>query len=63
MQVRKHFLTNRVGDIGFFIGIMLLFTAIGSFSYADVFTGVADGKITGTLTNFCRNWIIYGSSW
>jgi len=46
---KKAFLTNRVGDIGFFIGIMLLFTAIGSFSYADVFSGVAAGKITGNL--------------
>jgi NADH-quinone oxidoreductase subunit L len=46
---KKAFLTNRVGDIGFFIGIMLLFTAIGSFSYSDVFAGVAAGEITGTL--------------
>ncbi|MEE9571443.1 MAG: NADH-quinone oxidoreductase subunit L [Candidatus Neomarinimicrobiota bacterium] len=46
---KKAFLTNRVGDIGFFIGIMLLFTAIGSFSYGDIFAGVAAGKITGTL--------------
>ncbi len=46
---KKAFLTNRVGDIGFFIGIMLLFTAIGSFSYSDIFAGVADGRITGTL--------------
>lgn len=46
---KKAFLTNRVGDIGFFIGIMLLFTAVGSFSYTDVFAGVAAGKITGTL--------------
>lgn len=46
---KKAFLTNRVGDIGFFIGIMLLFTAIGSFNYSDVFAGVADGKITGLL--------------
>lgn len=26
---KKAFLTNRVGDIGFFIGIMLIYTAIG----------------------------------
>ncbi len=45
---KKAFLTNRVGDIGFFIGIMLFFTAIGSFAYSDLFAGVAAGKITGT---------------
>ena len=46
---KKAFLTNRVGDIGFFIGIMLLFTAIGSFAFSDIFDGVANGKITGTI--------------
>jgi NADH-quinone oxidoreductase subunit L len=46
---KKAFLTNRVGDIGFFIGIMLFFTAIGSFAYSDLFAGVAAGKLTGGL--------------
>ena len=45
---KKAFLTNRVGDIGFFIGIMILYTAIGSFAFADIFTGVANGMIAGT---------------
>ncbi|SVA34416.1 uncharacterized protein METZ01_LOCUS87270 [marine metagenome] len=48
---KKAFLTNRVGDIGFFIGIMLIYSAVGSFLFSDVFAGVATGKITGvTLT-------------
>ncbi len=48
---KKAFLTNRVGDIGFFIGIMALFTAIGSFTYSEIFTGVAMGAVpTGLLT-------------
>ncbi len=45
----KAFLTNRVGDIGFFIGIMLLFTAIGSVAYTDIFAGVANGKVVGSF--------------
>ncbi len=45
----KAFLTNRVGDIGFFIGIMIIFMYIGSVSYGDVFNGVASGELTGTL--------------
>ena len=49
MAGMKAFLTNRVGDIGFFIGIMILFTATGSFLFKDVFSGVAAGKISGTL--------------
>jgi len=45
----KAFLTNRVGDIGFFIGIMIIFMAIGSLSYGEVFNGVANGELMGTL--------------
>jgi len=48
---KKAFLTNRVGDIGFFIGIMLIYTAIGSFAFSDIFSGVSAGLIKGsTLT-------------
>ena len=45
---KKAFLTNRVGDIGFFIGIMLIYTAIGSFTFTDIFEGVAGGVLAGT---------------
>ena len=45
---KKAFLTNRVGDIGFFIGIMLIYSAVGSFAFTDVFDGVASGMIAGT---------------
>ena len=48
---KKAFLTNRVGDIGFFIGIMLIYSAIGSFAFSDIFSGVSAGVIKGsTLT-------------
>jgi len=46
---KKAFLTNRVGDIGFFIGVMLVFTALGTFNYGEIFQGVAQGDIAGTL--------------
>ena len=42
---KKAFLVNRVGDIGMFIGIMLFFTATGSFLFSDIFDGV-DRKST-----------------
>ena len=45
----KAFLTNRVGDIGFFIGIMLLFTAFGSVLYSDIFYGISQGGLSGTM--------------
>ncbi len=48
---KKAFLVNRVGDIGMFIGIMLFFTATGSFLFRDVFAGVESGLLsTETLT-------------
>ena len=45
---KKAFLTNRVGDIGFFIGIMLIYTGIGSFTFSHIFDGVANSMVTGT---------------
>ena len=42
---KKAFLVNRVGDIGMFIGIMLFFTATGSFLFSDIFDGVAAGAL------------------
>ena len=45
---KKAFLTNRVGDIGFFIGIMLIYNAVGSFAFNDIFNGVASEMIAGT---------------
>ena len=52
---KKAFLTNRVGDIGFFIGIMILYSAVGSFAFSEVFDGVSNGLISGsalTLAGF-----------
>lgn len=46
---KKAFLFNRVGDLGFFIGIMILFWKVGSFDYDGVFQGVAQGRLEGPL--------------
>ena len=48
---KKAFIVNRIGDLGFFIGILLFFTAVGSFNYGDVIAGVKAGAISdGLLT-------------
>lgn len=57
----KAFLTNRVGDIGFFIGILILFTATGSFLYRDIFTGVAQGSIAGGLLTWAGIGLFMGA--
>ncbi len=43
----KAFLVNRVGDLGFLLGIAGIFSIFGSLNYADVFANVAllDGKV------------------
>jgi NADH-quinone oxidoreductase subunit L len=38
---KKAFIVNRVGDFGFGLGIMWLWTALGTLDYAAVFKGVA----------------------
>ncbi len=48
---KKAFLTNRVGDFGFGLGIMLIFTTVGTLNYTGVFEKVEAGGIgQGTLT-------------
>jgi len=45
----KAFLTNRVGDIGMFIGIMILYFHVDSFNINDIVKGVSDMN-SGLLT-------------
>lgn len=42
LAANKAFLANRVGDIGMFIGIMILYFHVGSFNIHDIIVGVAD---------------------
>ncbi len=46
---KKAFLTNRVGDFGFFIGILILFTAYGTFNYLELFAHMQVAPIGGAL--------------
>jgi len=46
---KKAFLTNRVGDFGFFIGIMIFFTAYGTFNYMELFAFMQTEPLTGAL--------------
>ena len=48
---KKAFLTNRVGDIGMFIGIMMVFLTLGQVSYEAFFNGVGTNAFShGLLT-------------
>lgn len=42
---KKAFLVNRVGDLGFFIGIMILYFSYGTLLFDDIFGNIAQGKL------------------
>lgn len=48
---KKAFIMNRIGDLGFLIGIFLIFSNFGSFEFAEVFPKAASlPEGSGTLT-------------
>lgn len=53
---KKAFVVNRIGDVGMLIGILLMFTALGTLNLQEVIAGVAAGKISGlalTIAGLC----------
>ena len=40
---KKAFLTNRVGDFGFGLGVMLIFVTFGTLQYTEVFKAIEEG--------------------
>jgi len=46
---KKAFITNRVGDAGMLIGILLVLSTLGTVSLHGIAEGVAAGKLTGGL--------------
>ncbi|WP_096203127.1 NADH-quinone oxidoreductase subunit L [Bacillus sp. FJAT-45350] len=48
---RKAFIVTRIGDVGLFIGMMLLFWQVGSFEFDVIFQAVQDNGLTeGMIT-------------
>lgn len=43
---KKAFMLNRVGDIGFWLGILMLFAQFQTFNYQEIYQNVAEGKFT-----------------
>ncbi|RPH96176.1 NADH-quinone oxidoreductase subunit L [candidate division KSB1 bacterium] len=46
---KKAFITNRVGDAGMLVGILLVFTVLGTMNLREITEGVAAGKLSGGL--------------
>ena len=46
---RKAFVANRIGDVGFMLGILLIFVTFGSLTYGEVFLKAEEAKATVTV--------------
>jgi len=58
----KAFITTRIGDIGMFIGIMIIFATLGTFNFDEVFAGVAAGdKLNGGMLTLAGILIFFGA--
>ncbi len=51
IAAKKAFLVTRVGDVGMFIGIMMLWHVTGSFGYKELFQAIANGDFSHLKVN------------
>jgi len=58
---KKAFITNRIGDVGMFAGIMILFTVTGTFNFNQVFSTVAAGELSGTFLTVTGILLFFGA--
>ena len=58
---KKAFLVNRVGDIGMFIGIMILFFSIGTFNIHDLISGISNESIDMNLLTLAGILVFMGA--
>jgi len=57
----KAFMTTRVGDVLLFLGMAILWTAVGSLRFGDLHAGLAAGKLTGTLLTAAGLLALFGA--
>tara|TARA_X000000950_G_scaffold287290_2_gene399032 strand:- start:563 stop:2353 length:1791 start_codon:yes stop_codon:yes gene_type:complete len=48
----KAFMTTRVGDVFFLLGIVAIWTTIGSVSYVDIYNAISSGMLSGDMNLF-----------
>ncbi|HEY3315735.1 MAG TPA: NADH-quinone oxidoreductase subunit L [Bacillota bacterium] len=57
----KAFITTRIGDVGLFLGILLLFLTTGVMGFPEVAAAVGAGKISGTLLTIAAVLVFSGA--
>ncbi|WP_342044791.1 NADH-quinone oxidoreductase subunit L [Bacillus sp. OTU530] len=58
---KKAFIMTRIGDVGLFIGMILLFWQTGSFEYDEIFKAVQAGEVSGTMITLTAILIFVGA--
>lgn len=58
---KKAFIVTRIGDVALFIGIILLYWAVGSFNFHDIFNAVGSGKISAGMITLTAILIFIGA--
>ncbi|MDZ7289274.1 MAG: NADH-quinone oxidoreductase subunit L [candidate division KSB1 bacterium] len=57
----KAFITTRIGDLGMFAGILIIFATLGTFGFEEVFSSVAAGKLSGGLLTLTGILVFFGA--
>ncbi|WLR50702.1 NADH-quinone oxidoreductase subunit L [Bacillus tianshenii] len=58
---KKAFIVTRIGDVGFFIGMILIFWQVGSFEYDKIFKAVEAGAISTEIITLSAILIFIGA--
>jgi len=58
---KKAFVTTRLGDLGFLIGILILYFNTGSFVFADIEAGIKAGAIGGGVLTLAAVFVFCGA--
>ncbi len=58
---KKAFIMTRIGDVGLFIGMILLFWQVGSFEYDEIFAAVEAGSISAGMITITAILIFIGA--
>ncbi|OZM56549.1 NADH-quinone oxidoreductase subunit L [Lottiidibacillus patelloidae] len=58
---KKAFIVTRIGDVGLFIAMILLFWHVGSFEYDEIFASVASGDLTSNIITITAILIFVGA--
>lgn len=58
---KKAFITNRIGDFGFLIGLMILAVYAGTLNYGEVFAKVSSGQLDGNIVALAGIFVFCGA--